>query len=217
MKPDTEVMLAVALSVAASAWLLLRPRAPRQAQQWVTLPGSPTPAPGGAQLPSPATVPSAEQPGWFEQAGTWFTELLTDEPTDVAFRSPAQWRALLAPEFRQWENHYGLPAGFLEAIAERESSFRHDIITCKVKGKVGELGLMQIWPKYHPAKGCGPIWSIEYAAGFFREHFDRYQSWPLTIMAWNWGSGNMEEKGIAAVPQQTKDYIAFIDTKVDLA
>jgi soluble lytic murein transglycosylase-like protein len=220
MKQGDQAMLAVAVVLGVGAWLLLRPREPQAATQWISLPGSATSAPAPTWSPplrrEPATVPSAE-PTMLEQAGAWIYGLFAEEPTMSTYRSPKQWRELLTPEFRKWENHYGLPTGFLEAIAERESGFRDAVITCQTLGKVGEKGLMQIWPKYHPDKGCGPIWSIEYAAGFFREHFNRYKSWPLAIMAWNWGSGNMDELGIAAVPQKTKDYIAFIGSKVDLA
>ena len=213
-------MLAVVAVAAVGAWLYLRPREARAAtepDQWVTLPGgdyAPT-----QQLPGPSPVPSAEPdaPTLFERAGTWWTELMTDEPVAVAYRTPEQWRNLLKPEFRKWENHYALPTGFLEAIAERESAFRHDIITCVKLGGVGEKGLMQIWPKYHPDKGCSPLWSIEYAAGWFRDTYSRYQNWDLVIMAWNWGSGNMDKYGTANAPALTRDYIAQIGRQVDLA
>lgn len=217
MKPSDEVVLTLMAVAAVGAWMLLRQRAPRTDQQWMTLPGYVEPPPGAVQLPEPATVPSAEGPTWFERAGTWWSELLTDAPAEVAYRSPTQWRALLRPEFRKWEQRHRLPAGFLEAIAERESSFRHDIITCQKLGGVGERGLMQIWPKYHPDKGCSPLWSIEYAAGWFADVFQRYQNWELVIMAWNWGSGNMDDYGTSNAPPLTRDYIAQIGRQVDLA
>jgi hypothetical protein len=218
VKQADQVMIAVVAVAAVGAWLFLRPRTARASTepgQWVTLPGGDTAA--SQQLPGPSPVPSVEQPGWFERAGTWWTELLVDEPAEVAYRTPAQWRTLLTPEFRKWENHYGLPTGFLEAIAERESAFRHDIITCVKLGGVGEKGLMQIWPKYHPDKGCSPLWSIEYAAGWFRDTYSRYQNWDLVIMAWNWGSGNMDKYGTDKAPPLTRDYIAQIGRQVDLA
>ena len=210
-------MLVVVAVAAVGAWLFLRPREAAAAQQWVSLPGVPEPAPGALQLPEPAPVPTAEGPTWTEQAGTWFRELITPDIVETPYRSRLQWRTLLTPELRRWENEYGLPSGFLEAIAERESGFRDAVITCQVLGGVGEKGLMQIWPKYHPDKGCNPVWSIQYAAGFFREHYDRYNSWPLAIMAWNWGSGNMDEFGTSNAPALTREYIAQIGRQVDLA
>ena len=216
MNRDNQVMVAVAVVLGAAAWLALRPRQAPATQQWVSLPGGDYVAPGPSQqLPGPAPVPTAE-PGILERAGTWFRELVTPETVETAYRTPAQWRALLTPELRKWENHYGLPEGFLAAIAEREAAFRHDIITGEKLGGVGEKGLMQIWPKYHPDKGCSPLWSIEYAAGWFRDAYNRYQNWDLAIMAWNWGSGNMEKYGVAAAPPLTKDYIAQINRQVDL-
>lgn len=214
MKQDDQVVLAVVAVLGMGAWLLLRPREARATPEldvWTSLPD------GAQQLTSAAHAPSAEGPGWLETAGTWWSGLWTEEPGAVAYRTPAQWRTLLTPEFRQWENEFGLPQGLLEAIAERESGFRHDIITCKSLGGVGEKGLMQIWPKYHPDRGCTPLWSIEYAAGWFRRTFTRYRNWELVIMAWNWGSGNMDEFGIANAPPLTRDYIAQIGRQVDLA
>ena len=83
MKQSDQVVLAVVAVLGVAAWLLLRPRGAQASTRpgdYISLPGEPY-APA-QQLPAPATVPSVEQPGWFERAGTWWTELMTDEPAE---------------------------------------------------------------------------------------------------------------------------------------
>ena len=131
-------------------------------------------------------------------------------------RTPGEWRAYLRPTLRGAENANGMPSGFLEAIAEKESSFRDDIINCRVLGGVGEQGLMQITPRWHPTvNGCDPIASIHYAGKYLRRLYDRFGTWEKAIAAYNWGPTNLSTKGLASAPSITKNYIAFVRDRVD--
>lgn len=136
--------------------------------------------------------------------------------TQPDYKSPAQWRAELQPRFRAVENNFGMPVGLLEAVAEKESAFRHDIITCQKLGGVGEKGLMQIYPKYHPdVDGCDPIASIDYAGTYLRELYNRFGTWEEAIAAYNWGPTNLATKGLNNAPSITKNYIAFVRDRVE--
>jgi len=98
--------------------------------------------------PVPITVP--EPPSIVERLATGVIEFFTPKVREVPYKDPTQWRRELQPLFRAQEKAYAMPEGFLEAVATVESSFRHDIITCETLGGVGEQGIMQIDPKWHP-------------------------------------------------------------------
>jgi len=118
--------------------------------------------------------------------------------------------------FMAAENEYGLPSGILRSMAGIESSFRPDIIYCKVLGKSGERGLMQIDPRWHTVDGCDPWKAIPYAAGYLRENFDRFGSWRYAVAAYNWGPTNLESKGYGARPPVTRRYVDRVAAEVGI-
>lgn len=179
------VLMAVA-GLGAAAFFLLRPRAM---------------ADGSADY-----VPD-DTPGFFENLVNWTFP-------DV-YKSPAQWREELQPLFRRTETTYAMPDGLLEAVAERESAFRHDIITCETLGKVGEEGIMQLRPEYHMAnraERCNPYKAIPYAGNFLAKQYLRFLSWDEAIAAYNWGPTNVANFGVQLAPAKTKEYVAFVTT-----
>lgn len=109
----------------------------------------------------------------------------------------------LAVWFADAETKYSVPRGFLSAVAWRES--RYDI---NARGAAGEIGLMQIIPKWHPGVDASdPHKAIPYAGKIFSEFYNRFGSWPAAIAAYNWGPTNVANKGWRAAPSITKDYI----------
>lgn len=124
-----------------------------------------------------------------------------------------QWRNELRPLFRAQEHSYAMPDGFLEAVAERESAFRHDIITCETLGGVGEEGIMQLRPEFHLStryERCTPSIAIPYAAKYLAKNYLRFGNWSSALAAYNWGPTNLETRGLNAAPAATKEYIAFV-------
>jgi hypothetical protein len=200
---DLGVLLAVA-GVGAAAYFLLRP-------ETASADGSPYEAPiygTGTALREPVPITVTEKPGFLDSVLDWFK---SDTATD--YKSPAQWRDELRPLFRRQENSYAMPDGFLEAVAEKESGFNHDIITCVRLGGVGEEGIMQLRPEYHldsRASRCNPQVAIPYAANFLAKNFMRFGTWTEALAAYNWGPTNLETRGLNAAPAATKRYIAFV-------
>lgn len=120
--------------------------------------------------------------------------------------------------FLRAENVYNLPKGVLKAIAWRESRFRQDVITGQRKGAAGEIGIMQILPKWHPTINpeqlSDPVYSINYAGKFLRQLLSQFNnSLPHAIAAYNWGSGNVTkylQRDIKKVPEAVQQYVQEI-------
>jgi soluble lytic murein transglycosylase-like protein len=119
----------------------------------------------------------------------------------------------MRPLFRRQEKAYAMPVGLLEGIADRESRFRHDIVSGQLKGGVGEAGVMQLHPAYHLSddrERIDPNIAIPYAAKYLAQNFLKFGTWEEAIAAYNWGPGNLERSGLQAAPTATKEYIAWV-------
>lgn len=200
---DLGVVLAIA-GVGAAAYFLLRPsEASADGSTW-----QPAFYGTGTALKEPVPFSVPEKPGFVDSVLDWFKSDSTSE-----YKDPIQWRNELRPLFRQLEHSYAMPEGFLEAVAERESAFRHDIITCETLGGVGEEGIMQLRPEYHLStrhQRCTPSIAIPYAAQYLAKNFMRFGNWSSALAAYNWGPTNLENNGFNAAPAKTKEYIAFV-------
>ncbi len=82
------------------------------------------------------------------------------------------------------EIRHDLPAGILHAIAWVESRMNPDVI-----GALGEIGLMQLHPRYHDVSG-GISGQIETAARYLRMLLDRLGCLDLALSAYNQGPSN---------------------------
>lgn len=220
MTRDEQASLAALVVVGvAAAVVLLRPETARQG------------APGAASGPilgtgggitggSAPDAPGEPEAGILETltgtVGGWLDALTGGggpTPVDPAKpKSPTEYRMLYRPLFRQLEKSYSMPVGLLEAIADRESRFRHDIISGQLTGGVGEQGIMQLHPQYHlnEAGRLDPYVAIPYAAKYLAQNFVKFGTWDEAIAAYNWGPGNVERSGIANAPAATKEYIVWV-------
>ena len=109
---------------------------------------------------------------------------------------------------------YGLPAKLLSRMAYQESRYNPAAVS-----PVGAVGLMQFMPATAASFGLDPTdpqASIFAAAKYMRQLYDRFQSWPLALAAYNWGPGNVARKGIDQAPAETRDYVAQIGSDVGL-
>lgn len=123
----------------------------------------------------------------------------------------------LEDAFRAASYEWGIPAGVLREMANIESAFRPDVISGQTKGAAGEIGIMQITPRWHPdVNPYDPIESIWYAAGWLRELYERFGSWRLAVAAYNWGPTNLAQKGFAAAPQVTQQYVARVAARTGI-
>lgn len=120
------------------------------------------------------------------------------------------------------ERTNGLPTNLLGRVLYQESRFRDDIITGATTSGAGAIGIAQIIPRYHPTVDpLNPVDSIYYAAGYLRDNFDRFGTWPLALAAYNWGPGNVDRalrergsKWFDALPTETRNYVNQITADV---
>ncbi len=106
---------------------------------------------------------------------------------------------------------YSLPLNLLARVAYQESHFRPDIINGETKSSKGAVGIMQIIPRWHPnVDPLDPYDSIRYAGKYLRQLFNKLGSWNLALAAYNWGIGNLQNKGFSNAPLETKNYVSEI-------
>ncbi len=166
---------------------------------------TPTPHPGIFEPPAPV----ADEDGILQNVFRWWNSLGKE-------KTPNEWRAELLPLIRRQESAYAMPAGLLEAVAEKESAFRHDIITGETLGGAGEEGIMQLKPKYHLStfeERTNPRIAIPYAAKYLAQNFMRFGNWRDAVAAYNCGPTRLEQGGIAACPAITRSYLAFVESR----
>lgn len=132
------------------------------------------------------------------------------------FTVPAKY----APIIEQAEKEYGLPSGLLARVLYRESRFREDIITGAVRSKVGALGIAQFMPATAVSMGIDPLdpfSAIPGAARYLAQLKRTTGTWTEAVASYNWGVGNVQRKGLAKAPQETRDYLAEIMTGLGIA
>jgi soluble lytic murein transglycosylase-like protein len=216
-KDDKHALAALGVVAVAAVALLMKRDASADGSTW-----QPPLYGTGTKLREPVPIPVVEPTLMEEAASTltnWYRAIVGDDTSPLAagqtgqVKSPTQWRAELQPLFRAQEASYAMPRGLLEAVADKESSFRDDIIRCRVKGGVGEEGIMQLRPEFHLANSaarCDPYVAIPYAAKYLAKLYLQFGTWEEAIAAYNWGPGNVARSGLQAAPASTKSYIAFV-------
>ena len=111
--------------------------------------------------------------------------------------------------FAESARQHRVPQYLLERIAERESSYRTEVINCKVVGRHGELGIMQLHPGYYSrATACNPRKAIDTAAAILRRNFDATADWWKAVAAYNFGLPRVLAFG--RVPDSVKAYADFV-------
>jgi soluble lytic murein transglycosylase-like protein len=107
---------------------------------------------------------------------------------------------------------YQLPKNLLARMAQQESGYDNKAVSNR-----GAVGLMQIVPRYHPnVDPTNSEASIFYAAEYMRNLYNRFGNWKLALAAYNWGPTNLQKKGIANAPGETKNYVARISHDINL-
>lgn len=134
--------------------------------------------------------------------------IVLDQGTVSTWTTPPA-GAPYASAFAAAESKYGLPAGLLSSQAYQESRYNPNAYN----SSSGAIGLMQFLPSTANDYGIDPkdpLQSIDGAGRYMRDLYQRFGSWSLALAAYNWGMGNVQRKGIAAAPTETKNYFAQI-------
>lgn len=111
--------------------------------------------------------------------------------------------------FEQSSKKYDLPGNLLARLAYQESNFLPDIISGKTVSEAGATGIMQIIPSFHPeAEPLNPAKAIDYGASYLKQNYDKFGTWRLALMAYNWGPVNIEryQSGLIKLPIQVNNY-----------
>ncbi len=112
----------------------------------------------------------------------------------------------MLPNFAQYEQEYGLPSGFLQAVMMAESSGNPKAVSPK-----GAQGLFQFMPATAKEYGIDPLdpeQATRGAAMKFRDLHKRYKGdIPMMLAAYNYGDGNLARSGFDNLPGETSNYI----------
>lgn len=157
---------------------------------------------------------SNEGDGWLEQTWNDANETLTDWGnmlTGYSFdKVPTMYRAAIAKA----EQENGLPAQMLARLLWQECRYRPAIIDGRVRSPAGALGIAQFMPATAREMGIDPLNPFEaipaaarYLAGLYRA---TGKDWRKALAAYNWGIGNVQRKGLAAAPLETRLYYGQI-------
>lgn len=193
MTRDDNLLIVIAVGLGVGAWFLLRRQEPRDVSHLFYDPG-------------PLEWSASITPG-----PTW--------SATPATKTPAQWRAELMPLIRRQEHALAMPPGLLEAVIEKESAFRDDIITGRTEGGAGEQGIMQLKPQFHmdsSAERNNPYLAIPYGAGYLAKNFLRFGTWRDAVAAYNcgptaWAAGGYDA---CSAPGTVRNYVAFVEGRV---
>jgi soluble lytic murein transglycosylase-like protein len=125
------------------------------------------------------------------------------------WRAPSQYAGLIA----QAETAQGIPATMLERLLYQECRYRADIISGATRSPVGALGIAQFMPATAAEMGINPLdpkQAIPAAAKYLAGLYRKFGNWTEALAAYNWGQGNVQRKGIAAAPRETRNYYSQI-------
>jgi len=114
--------------------------------------------------------------------------------------------------FERAERLNNLPAGILSRMAYQESRYNPN-----ATGASGEVGIMQIIPRFHPnVNPANPHDAIYYAGALIRKYHRELGSWGKALAAYNWGITNVRAKGVEQAPPSTVRYVNAILTDIGL-
>ena len=122
-----------------------------------------------------------------------------------------------APYIATIEDKYGLPSGLLHRLLKAESSFLTSNITGATRSRVGALGIAQFMPATarewlgSEQNALNPSEAIDGAARYLKWIYNHVgMDWTKTVAAYNWGIGNVKNKGLSRAPSETKKYVKKI-------
>lgn len=123
----------------------------------------------------------------------------------------------LAAFIKSTEEKHKIKDGVLHKLLKQESAFRTDVITGAKKSSVGALGIAQFMPAT-AKEWLGSVnaaleveTAIDGAARYLRWLYVQLGSnWTKAVAAYNWGIGNVKNKGLSSAPSETRKYVKKI-------
>lgn len=111
---------------------------------------------------------------------------------------------------------YGVPPLLLAWLLWKESRYLPNVIDGTKRSRVGALGIAQFMPATareqlgSEAAALDPARAIPGAARYLAWLYNSLGSWTAALAGYNWGIGNVQRKGLAAAPAETRDYYKTI-------
>lgn len=113
-------------------------------------------------------------------------------------------------------DRYGVPPLLLAWLLWKESRYLPNVIDGTRRSRVGALGIAQFMPATareqlgSEAAALDPSRAIPGAARYLAWLYNSLGSWTAALAGYNWGIGNVQRKGLAAAPAETRDYYKTI-------
>ncbi|SFV17880.1 lytic transglycosylase domain-containing protein [Pseudoduganella namucuonensis] len=118
---------------------------------------------------------------------------------------------------------YGVPVAILAWLLWKESRYNPAIINGAKRSRVGAMGIAQFMPATareelgSEAAALDPSIAIPGAARYLARLYKATGEWRGALAAYNWGIGNVQRKGLAAAPAETRDYYSTILSKAGMS
>lgn len=118
-------------------------------------------------------------------------------------------------QFAQLEQKNGLPPGSLSAVMQQESGGNPNVVSPK-----GAMGPFQFMPETAQQYGINP-YDVSQAAPAAAHYLGTMQSqlgsFPAALAGYNWGPGNVQNRGVQNAPPETQNYVSSIMGKIGSA
>ncbi|WP_227105139.1 lytic transglycosylase domain-containing protein [Chromobacterium rhizoryzae] len=150
--------------------------------------------------------PGEAPKGWIAQAAT------PAAPAANGGSSPGTKRL-----FDRLETQYQLPSGLLDSVWAAESGRGKNMRS--QKGALGHFQFMPSTAAQYGLKNPDNLGESADAAGRLLRDLLRQNrgDLPRALAAYNWGQGNLNSKGLANAPTETRNYIAKVSTGMGMA
>lgn len=152
-----------------------------------------------------------ELPAWvWWGAGLGLVALIFGGKAVMEYEKAKPFLPLINAASQKW----GVPAALLTAQLHQESDFDPN-----ARSPVGALGIAQFMPATAAQFGIDPLdpaQAINAQAQYMAELYHEFGSWPLALVAYNWGPGhvsrllNQTSNWFAALPAETSQYVTNI-------
>lgn len=160
--------------------------------------------------PGADATPTTDEPSILE-------EMMSTVRTSLGlWRPPAKYAGMI----RAAEVAHGIPQDMLARLLWQESRYREDIITGRVRSPVGAVGIAQFMPATAAEMGIDPLntaQAIDGAGRYLARLYRMFGTWSEALAAYNWGMGNVQRRGLAAAPRETRNYYSQILADVNAA
>jgi soluble lytic murein transglycosylase-like protein len=100
---------------------------------------------------------------------------------------------------------YGVPQDIFSNLITAESGWKPN-----AQGATGDVGIAQLIPRYHPGvDATDPLASLDEAARYLKENYDRFGTWEQSVAAYNMGPTALAANR-GQIPAAIQSYVSRI-------